>query len=177
MVRRFDSSSWFGTTTGIRTSTSTRANGITAMGEFAIGDQEIDHYAVSASSPQTVGLVFSTTVTAEDVLTEPVVDDNTTVVTMTGTGNVQFDGNGDATFGDNTKTLAAGTFSINTKDNTAETINITATDGNGKTGTRTGVVVNVASASQVAFVQQPTDVVAGVTISPDRKFWPLRVAF
>jgi uncharacterized protein YqfA (UPF0365 family) len=46
---------------------------------------------------------------------------------IAGTGNVQFDGNGDSAFGDGTKTLTNGSFAISTKDNLAETISIART--------------------------------------------------
>ena len=65
--------------------------------------------------------------------------DSSTVVTMTGsTGNVLFNGNGDGSFNDNSKTLSSGTFTISTKDMLAETVTITAKDGNGKTGNASG---------------------------------------
>ena len=140
VLRRFNGS-WNTGTLASQTATSATATGVTAFGDFAIGDQAIDHYLVSASTPQSVTAVFSTTVTARDTLNQTVPDSSTSV-TMTGTGSVEFDSNGDGTFGDNTKTLSNGTFSINTRDAAGELITITATDGNARTGTSSAITVN-----------------------------------
>ncbi|MEI8043020.1 MAG: invasin domain 3-containing protein, partial [Verrucomicrobiota bacterium] len=94
----------------------------------------IDHYAVSAVSPQAARSVFNTDVAAKDSNNNTVTTDSSTVVTMTGTGSVQFDSHGDGTFGDNTKQLASGAFSISTRDNVGESITITATSSGPKTG-------------------------------------------
>ena len=111
-------------------------------GTLSVVPGAIASYVVSAATPQTAGWMFTTTVTAKDSLTNTVTNNSSTVVTMTGsTTNVQFDANGDGIYGDNTKTLTAGTFTINTLDNNAETITITATDANGKTGASGSVVV------------------------------------
>ena len=127
--------------------TSISANGITNFNQtFFAGNQLIHHYVVSASSPQASGTTFATTVTAEDVM-NITANDSSTVVTMSASsGNVQFDSNGDGTFGDNTKVLTNGTFTINTKDSIGETITITATDGNGKTGTSGSITITVSGA-------------------------------
>jgi MBG domain-containing protein/YDG domain-containing protein/concanavalin A-like lectin/glucanase superfamily protein/uncharacterized protein DUF2341 len=140
IVRRY-SGSWSSPATGASTSTSLQATGLNAFGDFAVGEPSaIDHYLVTASAPQTAGIAFATTVTAQDIFNQTV-PDSSTVVTMTGTGGVQFDSNGDGVFGDNTKTLSGGTFTISTKDNVAETVTITATDGNGKTGASSAITI------------------------------------
>jgi len=144
VVRRFSGGAWTATTTGTRTATSTAITGLAGLGDFAIGEQAIDNYLVIATTPQTASAVFTTTVTARDLLNQTVVGDSSTVVTMTGTGSVEFDSNGDGAFGDNTRTLSSGTFAISTRDNIAETITITATDGNGKTGS-TNIVINTST--------------------------------
>ena len=105
----------------------------------------IHHYLVSAATPQTRGVAFGVTVTAQDAVSNTV-PDNSTVVTMSGsTANVQFDSNGDSTFGDNTQVLSNGTFTISTEDNLPETITITASDANGRNGTSPAIVINAAA--------------------------------
>jgi hypothetical protein len=114
-----------------------------ASSSLLVNPGAINSYVVTATSPQAMTIPFTTTVTAKDANNNTVTTDNSTVVTMTSaSGNMQFDSNGDATFGDNTKTLTGGTFTISTKDNVAETTTITATDANAKTGTSGSVVVN-----------------------------------
>jgi hypothetical protein len=108
----------------------------------------IAHYLVTATTPQTRGVGFGVTVTAQDAVNNTV-PDSSTVVTMSGSSvNVQFDSNGDSIFGqngDNMQVLSNGTFTISTEDNIAETITVTATDGTGKTGTSPSIAVNAAS--------------------------------
>jgi hypothetical protein len=112
-------------------------------GTLTVVPGPIDHYAVSATTPQTGTVAFEVTVTAQDANNNPATTDSSTVVTLSAsTANVQFDSNGDSTYGDNTKTLASGTFTIWTRDNVPETITITATDGNGKTGTSNSIDIN-----------------------------------
>jgi autotransporter-associated beta strand protein len=101
----------------------------------------LDHYAVSVTSPQTAGEAFLITVTAQDSGNNTVTSDSATVVTMTGTGGIQFDANGDDTFGDNTRTLAGGMLTLTARDSAIETISITATSAGGKTGTRSGLAI------------------------------------
>src|ERR1043166_4822318 len=166
VVRRFDGAVWATTTNGTRTTTNSQATGLSAFGDFAVGQQLIDHYVVSAVSPQTASRNFVTTVTAQDLFNQTVVD-NSTVVTMTSsTGNAQFDANGDGAFGDTGKMLTNGACSIITKDNLAETVDLIATDGNLATGTRSNLIINPAPGTTLVFIQQPTDATAGVAISP-----------
>src|SRR5207249_8415 len=134
--------------------------------DFAIGNQLIDHYAVNASSPQTAGTAFTTTVTAQDVLNATVTGDSSTVVTMTSSGSAQFDSNGDSTFGDNTKTVSSGAFTISTTDNVAQDVTLTVTDPNSKTGTSSSITVNPATATQLAFSTQPGSATYGSALSP-----------
>ncbi|HKQ57603.1 MAG TPA: putative Ig domain-containing protein, partial [Candidatus Eisenbacteria bacterium] len=143
VARAYNGSVWGQTTRLAATGTSHSAELTLGAGstELALGNAGIDHYVVTASSPQTTGVTFTTSVAAEDQFNQPVTDDNTTAVTMGSNGAVAYDSNGDATFGDNVKTLTAGALAIDTRDNTAETVTLTASDANGKTGSRTGLVI------------------------------------
>jgi Peptidase family C25 len=133
------------TLTLAQTTTITASDGTltgVASSSLLVNPGAINSYVVSATSPQAITIPFITTVTAKDANNNTVTTDSSTVVTMTSaSGNMQFDSNGDATFGDNTKTLSSGTFTISTKDNVAETTTITATDTNTKTGTSGSIVV------------------------------------
>jgi hypothetical protein len=106
-----------------------------------LNDDTIASYEVSAPSPQTAGVPFLTTVTAKNVYGNPVTTDSTTVVTMTGTGSVQYDSDGNGTFDDYTKTLSNGTFTISTKDAVVEAVTLTATDGHSKTGSSSSITI------------------------------------
>jgi len=121
---------------------------------FNINVGPINHYLVSATTPQTRGTPFTVTVTAQDAANNTV-NDSSTVVTMSGsTANVQFDSNGNSIFGetgDNKQVLSNGTFTISTIDNNPETMTVTATDANGKTGTSPSITVNAASGDYRSF--------------------------
>lgn len=108
---------------------------------LTINPGAIASYVVAAPSTAAKGVDFNATVTAKDSHNNTVTTDSSTVVTMSSSGSVQFDSNGDSTFGDNTKTLANGTFAIAAKDDTAETVTVTATDAGSKTGTSGNIVV------------------------------------
>ena len=113
-----------------------------ASSSLIVNPGAINSYVVTAATPQSTGVAFNTSVTAKDANNNTVTTDNSTVVTMSSaSGNMQFDSNGDTTFGDNTKTLTSGALTISTRDNVGETTTITAIDGNGKTGTSSNVVV------------------------------------
>ena len=114
-------------------STVSTTPGVVVSSGFNITPGAIDHYAVSTSPPQAAGTRFTVTVTAQDANNNTVTTDSSTVVTMSGTGSVQFDSNGDGAYGDNTKTLSSGTFTIIARDNVAETTTITAS-ANSKSG-------------------------------------------
>jgi hypothetical protein len=129
--------------------TASTTNSLSVTGHtFAITVGPIARYVVSAATPQTRGVPFGVTVTAQDVASNTV-PDSSTVVTMSGSSaNVEFDSNGDSIFGqngDNMQVLSNGTFTISTEDNIAETITVAATDGTGKTGTSPSIAVNAAS--------------------------------
>jgi len=148
VVRRFESSVWNTTTTAARTTTSTQATGLTAYGDFAIGQQALFRFVVSAGGPFVVGQVFPTTVTAQDSLFDTVVD-STTVVTMSSNGDAEFDSNGDTVFGDNTKTLLNGSFQINTRDLTVNVVNLTITATAGIDDTSPDIIINKAATTTI----------------------------
>ena len=136
-------------------STSITATGITGSAgpaySYVAGNQLIDHYVVTAPTPQSTGIAFTTTVTAEDLL-NITANDSSTLVTMStaSPSNVQFDSDGNGVFGDNTKTLTAGTLTISTKDDTAETVTITATDAANKTGSTSAITILLTPSGLVA---------------------------
>jgi hypothetical protein len=138
------------------TSISTTGETMTATHFYAAGQQAIDHYVVSASSPQSTGVAFDTTVTAQDVFNVTANVDGTVVTMTSNTGNAQFDSNGDSTFGDNTKSLTNGTFTISTKDDVGEVVTITATDANSKTGSSSAITIDYT-------ITPPTNLLATAT--------------
>ena len=146
---------WF-TTTNVATATTISSSGWSATNsttyDYAAGNQAIDHFVVTASSPQSSGTPFTTTVTAQDVLNTTVGDGSSAVTMTSSTGNVQYDSDGNGTFGDNVKSLTDGTFTISTKDVVAESVTLTAA-ASSKTG----------SSSSITILAVPTNVVAVAT--------------
>jgi len=145
-VMRVNQGSWADAPANAAATTVT-ASGIAATGSsayFHVGSPLLDHFAVSAPSPQTVGSSFTTSVTAKDLFNYTVTTDDSTVVTMTSsTGHVQFDSNSNGTFGDDTKTLTSGALTITSKATNAESVTISATAAS-KTGTSGAITVNKA---------------------------------
>jgi hypothetical protein len=99
-----------------------------------------DYTVTSASYTQAVGVPFTVTVTARDQYENVATNAGPILVGMTSSsGTMVFDGNGDGTFNDPSKTLSNGTFNIPAKDTIAGTgVTITATDAGAKTGTSSG---------------------------------------
>jgi autotransporter-associated beta strand protein len=143
------------TLTKAETTTITATDGTiagTASSSLLVNPGTIASYLVVASSPQNAETAFNVVVTAKDANSNTVTTDSSTVLTMTSdTGNVQFDSNGDGTFGDNTKQLSNGTFTISAKDDTVETAVITATDENSKTGSTASITVAIANATAILW--------------------------
>lgn len=95
-------------------------------------NRAINHFHVTAGSPQQQARAFSVTVTAHDAGHNVITEDNQTVVTMTSSGATVFDSDGNGTYGDNTKPLTGGTMTITAKDDVTQVMTVTATGG-GKT--------------------------------------------
>ncbi|HTO90999.1 MAG TPA: putative Ig domain-containing protein, partial [Candidatus Sulfotelmatobacter sp.] len=140
VVREFNGA-WSAPAIGERLATSIRAAGLSGFGDFSIGEQGIDHYSVSASSPQDRGATFSTSVAALDALGETVNADTTTQVMMSSDGSVEYDADGNASFGDSVKVLSHGAFDIATRDTVAQTVTLLAGDAQGHIGNRSGLTV------------------------------------
>jgi hypothetical protein len=144
-LRAFSSGSWIhvpstSTATSISATALTPAAGSDVL--FAMGNQLIDHYDVSAGASQQGGVAFLTTVTARDSL-NLAVNDSSTVVTMSSdTTHALYDSDGNGTFDDSSKTLAGGSFSIATKDDVGEVVTLIASDGNGKSGASAAITVS-----------------------------------
>ena len=117
-------------------------------GTLTVGAGTIDHYAVTVAASHSAGLAFVVTVTAQDSGNNTLTNDGGTVVTMTATGNAQFDHNGDGIYGDNTATLTNGVLGILARDLTAETNTLTATDTNGITGSAVVIISAATGAYQ-----------------------------
>ena len=105
----------------------------------------LHHYQFAASSPQNQGLPFAVTVTARDASNVMVSTNPPTVITLTSSGSVLFDGNGNGTFGesgDDQGTILNGYCTVSAKDDTVQTVTITAADANTITGTSSYIVIN-----------------------------------
>jgi hypothetical protein len=103
-------------------------------------NRAINHFHVTAGSPQEQSRAFTVTVTAHDASHNTITEDNQTVVTMTSSGATVFDSNGNGTYGDNTKALTGGTMTITAKDEVTQLMTMTATGG-GATGTSSPITV------------------------------------
>jgi len=126
----------------------------------------LGHFTVTPSaSATTAGTVFYATVQAYDTNNAPITDSSFdgTPVTLTSSGLAQFDANGDATYGDNIKSLANGTFTINVRDLKAEIVTLTAGLGT-NTATSTGVNVSAGAFARLQLLL-PGETAAPGTVS------------
>lgn len=106
-----------------------------ASSVFNVVPGTIDHYVLTAGSPQIIGVPFNVTVTAKDAFGNTVTTDSSTAVTMgSGSGNVNFSVN--------PVTLVNGTNATSATNNILETTTITALDGNSKSGATGGITFN-----------------------------------
>jgi hypothetical protein len=97
----------------------------------------LDHFEISAASPQMAGAAFDVTITAKDSGGNTVNDSTTTVTVNSPTAGslMEFDWNSDGTYGDNSGTLVSGTKTIKARNKKAETVAISAFGGIGTTTT------------------------------------------
>ena len=126
----------------------------------------LGHFTVTPSaSATTAGTVLHATVQAYDTNNAPITDSSFdgTPVTLTSSGLAQFDANGDATYGDNIKSLANGTFTINVRDLKAEIVTLTAGLGT-NTATSTGVNVSAGAFARLQLLL-PGETAAPGTVS------------
>ena len=110
-----------------------------------------DHFAVSASVASTnVGDVFNVTITAQDSGNNTV-SSGSTIVTVSSPGGslMEFDWNGDGTYGDNTGTLVAGVKTIKARNKKAETATILAAAGAATTPTPPSVTTTALAFSKL----------------------------
>jgi hypothetical protein len=127
-----------------------------------VGNLLIDHYDLSATSPQALGTAFLTTVTARDKFGVAVSDDSSTPVTMSSNSAI-FDANGDGTFGDRAKTLSGGALTISTKvASGGGLVTLSATDGNGHTGSTT---VTIPAATSTALLSSAPSSAYGQSVT------------
>ena len=129
-------------------------------GSFTVNAAGATHFTVTGyPSPTTAGASHNVTVTAYDAYGNVATGYAGTVHFTSSDAQAALPANA-------TLTAGTGTFSATLK--TAGTQSITATDTvtGTITGTQSGITVNAAGASKLAFVQQPTNTQAGSAISP-----------
>lgn len=186
IARLLSNATWYATTTGTRTSTTTSASGVTLFGDFYIGEQAAaTKLAITGTSTQTAGGSQNITITALD-------NNNSTATAYSGSKTLIFSGanaslspatqptitdvNGTAiAFGSPvTVTFVAGVAQVSGTTNgvmklyKAEVANISVTDGSiSATGAnRLTVTVSAASANKLSFSTQPGSGVSNTNLSP-----------
>ena len=89
----------------------------------------VDHFAVITVASTNVGDVFGVTITAQDSANQTV-SSGVLVISVAAAGSLmEFDWNGDGTYGDNSGTLVAGVKTIKARNLRAETAAIVASAG------------------------------------------------
>jgi hypothetical protein len=159
VVRNFNSPNWTTTTIGTKTATSTQATALTLFSDFAIGEQQLHHFALALSSPQTNGVAYTgtNTLTAQDLLSATVGTFDASANNVTIAANAPLIGTVSGLSGVNKLTSAgdfvSGVANLTTlgmvySGNAASGI-FTSTSADGKTGTSGSVTVNVGTVSKL----------------------------
>jgi autotransporter-associated beta strand protein len=98
------------------------------LGEVALTYiQGLDHFEVTAASPQTAGVPFDVTITAKDA-TNATVFGSLDFLTVTSPGDnlMEFDWNGDGVYGDNSGVMIDGVKILKARNKRAETVTLVA---------------------------------------------------
>jgi len=109
---------------------------------ISVGAATISYYTFTVATPQDAGVGFSGTLQGFDPYNNPALNDSTTVVTLTDTGNADFyTSSSYGTGTTETYTLSAGVAVIYVRDFVAETITLNAIDANAAPGTSADIVI------------------------------------
>ncbi len=148
--------------------TNTRFGGAGARGQvkltytFASG---LDDFDIVASSPQTAGVAFDVTITAQDA-SNMTIDDSSSVVTVTSPAGslMEFDWDSDGNYGDNSGTLVNGVKTIKARNKKAETKTIVASYYGVSTNTPPSVQTTAAAFARLQILA-PGETTAPATVT------------
>ena len=154
IIRKSDGSTWSATNVGTRTVTTTQCTNLTTFSEFDIGEQGLDHFTLTLSTPQTNGFTFTgtNTLTALDAINQTMTTFDASADHVTITANAPLTGALSGLSGtnqlNNATDFSAGVANLTTLglkyNGNAATGTFTATSGTGKSGTSGAVTINTA---------------------------------
>ena len=154
IIRKLDGSAWSATNVGTRTVNTTQCTSLTTFSEFDIGEQGLDHFTLTLSTPQTNGLAFTgtNTLTALDALNQTITTFDASADHVTITANAPLTGALSGLSGtsqlNNATDFSAGVANLTTLglkyNGNAATGTFTATSGTGKSGTSGAITINTA---------------------------------
>jgi alpha-tubulin suppressor-like RCC1 family protein len=133
--------------------TATDGTNAVTTDSITVNPAAIDHYTISATTPQAAGTGWPETVSAINTLGDVAVDDSTIVITVSSTSATAKFYTSSTYATENTLkqyTLSSGVVNIYIKDNSSGAITITATDGT-KTVTSGSIALNPAAFSAYAI--------------------------